>query len=137
MRKRSTRALEKIHKNTDILILHQTTRHVDTGDRILQALSKLSVTPSTTHSPLWTIPFGRDPDFVDRGSLVDQLLDKSALPASRMALVGLGGGRGESGPSNTQTTGEETDLAIESHSSQSNLPTELRSDHPRLGCSGY
>lgn len=38
-------ALEKIYKSSDILVLYQTTRQVDTGDRILEALSKLSATP--------------------------------------------------------------------------------------------
>ena len=37
------RALEKIDRNNDILVLHQTTRHVDTGDRILETLSKLDI----------------------------------------------------------------------------------------------
>jgi N-terminal domain on NACHT_NTPase and P-loop NTPases len=43
-------ALEKIHKNNDILVLHQTARHVDTGDRILEELSKLSVTTVSSKS---------------------------------------------------------------------------------------
>lgn len=30
------RALEKIYRNNEILVLHQTTRHIDTGDRILE-----------------------------------------------------------------------------------------------------
>ena len=85
------RILEKIDGNNDILVLYQTTRYVDTGDRILEALSKLSVTPPTLPCPSSTIPFARDPDFVDRGAIVDQLLQKCALPASRTALVGLGG----------------------------------------------
>lgn len=85
------RALEKIYGNNDILVLHQTTRHVDTGDRILEALSKLNVTPPTLLCPSSYIPFGRDPDFVDRGAIVDQLHQRCALPGSRTALVGLGG----------------------------------------------
>ena len=36
-------AFEKIHKNIAFLILYQTTRHVGTGDRILEELSKLNV----------------------------------------------------------------------------------------------
>ena len=36
-------ALEKIHKNNNVLVLHQTIRHVDTGDCVLEELSKLSV----------------------------------------------------------------------------------------------
>ena len=78
------RALEKIYGNNDILVLHQTT----------QALSKLSVTPPTPPTlpcPSSNIPFGRDPDFVNRGAIVDQLYRKCALPASRTVLVGLGG----------------------------------------------
>ena len=85
------RALEKIYGNNDILVLHQTTRHVDTGDRILEALSKLSVTSPTRPCPSSTIPFGRDPDFVDRGAILEELHRKCALPASRTALIGLGG----------------------------------------------
>lgn len=37
-----------------------------------------------------TIPFRRDPDFVGRDVLT-QVLEKTATPASRVALVGLGG----------------------------------------------
>lgn len=85
------RALEKIYGNNDILVLHQTTRHVVTGDRILEALSKLSVTLAILPCPSSSIPFGRDPDFVDRGTILEQLHRKCALPASRTALVGLGG----------------------------------------------
>jgi len=36
-------ALERIHKNIDVLVLHQTTRHIGTGDHILEELSKLNV----------------------------------------------------------------------------------------------
>ena len=85
------RALEKIYRNNEILVLHQTTWHVDTGDRILEELSKLNVTPTTLPDPSSSIPFRRDPDFVDRGVILDQLHQKCALPASRTALVGLGG----------------------------------------------
>lgn len=85
------RALEKIYGNNDILVLHQTTQHIDTGDRILEALSKLSVTSPTLPCPSSTIPFRRDPDFVDRGAIINQLHRKCALPASQTTLVGLGG----------------------------------------------
>ncbi|MCJ1378443.1 hypothetical protein MMC17_001542 [Xylographa soralifera] len=33
------RAFEKIYGNNDILVLHQTTQHIDTGNRILEALA--------------------------------------------------------------------------------------------------
>ncbi|KAJ4362274.1 hypothetical protein N0V83_010367 [Neocucurbitaria cava] len=38
-----------------------------------------------------TIPFLRDRDFIDRGTLLDELQEKCSAPASRTALVGLGG----------------------------------------------
>jgi nucleoside phosphorylase len=42
-------------------------------------------------SPFCVVPFVRDPDFVDRGTLLDQIHEKCSTPASRTALVGLGG----------------------------------------------
>ncbi|KAL8330826.1 hypothetical protein RB593_001671 [Gaeumannomyces tritici] len=47
--------------------------------------------PETPPQPFATIPFSRDPDFVDRGDILDQLLQRCSEPAGRMALVGLGG----------------------------------------------
>ncbi|KAJ5899151.1 hypothetical protein N7495_003895 [Penicillium taxi] len=47
--------------------------------------------PETPPPPLLTIPFRRDPDFVDRGTLVDQIQEKGATEGARIALVGLGG----------------------------------------------
>ncbi|KAF4609817.1 hypothetical protein G7Y89_g15806 [Cudoniella acicularis] len=47
--------------------------------------------PETPPTPSSTIPFRRDPDFVDRRILLDQLHQKCSLPAARTALVGLGG----------------------------------------------
>lgn len=47
--------------------------------------------PRTLPSPSSTIPFRRDSDFVDRGTILNQLHEKCASPASRTALVGLGG----------------------------------------------
>ncbi|KAF2475565.1 uncharacterized protein BDR25DRAFT_153780, partial [Lindgomyces ingoldianus] len=47
--------------------------------------------PETPPSPPCSIPFHRDPDFVDRGTLLDQIREKCSAPASRIALVGLGG----------------------------------------------
>jgi len=42
-------------------------------------------------SPSSNIPFLRDPHYVDRQSLLDQIHEKLSMPASRAALVGLGG----------------------------------------------
>ena len=84
-------ALEKICENNEILVLYQTTWYVDTGDRILEVLSKLDIIPATLPVPLSSIPFRRDPDFVDRGAILDRIYQKCALPVTRTALVGLGG----------------------------------------------
>jgi len=65
------RALKKIYKNNDILILHQMTRHVNIDDRILKILSKLSVTSLTSSCSSSIISFERDLDFVDREIIVD------------------------------------------------------------------
>ncbi|KAH7636086.1 hypothetical protein B0T09DRAFT_391028 [Sordaria sp. MPI-SDFR-AT-0083] len=37
------------------------------------------------------IPFSRDPDFVNRGEILDQIDQQCSKPAARVALVGLGG----------------------------------------------
>jgi hypothetical protein len=47
--------------------------------------------PETPPSPLSTVPFRHDPDFVDHGTLIDQINVKTSKSASRIALVGLGG----------------------------------------------
>ncbi|KAH8707088.1 hypothetical protein GQ44DRAFT_817933 [Phaeosphaeriaceae sp. PMI808] len=46
--------------------------------------------PETPPLPACFVPFGRDPDFVDRATLLDQIREKCSVPASRVALVGLG-----------------------------------------------
>ncbi|KAF1936516.1 hypothetical protein EJ02DRAFT_427438 [Clathrospora elynae] len=45
----------------------------------------------TPPQPSCLIPFRQDPDFVDRGTLLGQIREKCSAPASRVALVGLGG----------------------------------------------
>ncbi|KAF2805782.1 putative kinesin [Mytilinidion resinicola] len=45
----------------------------------------------TPPNPSCAVPFRRDPDFVDRGTLLDQIRETCSAPASRIALVGLGG----------------------------------------------
>jgi hypothetical protein len=47
--------------------------------------------PETPPSPLSTVPFTRDPDFVRRNTLLDHIHEKSSVPGSRIGLVGLGG----------------------------------------------
>ena len=45
----------------------------------------------TPPQPFATIPFCRDPDFVNRGDTLDQVHQRCSEPAARVALVGLGG----------------------------------------------
>ncbi|CAI7636366.1 unnamed protein product [Penicillium pancosmium] len=47
--------------------------------------------PETPPNPLSTVPFPRDPEFVSRETLLDRIHEKSSVPGSRIALVGLGG----------------------------------------------
>ncbi|KAL2859775.1 P-loop containing nucleoside triphosphate hydrolase protein [Aspergillus lucknowensis] len=47
--------------------------------------------PETPPSPLSTVPFARDRDFISRDALLRQIRKKSSVPGSRIALVGLGG----------------------------------------------
>ena len=47
--------------------------------------------PETPPTPLSTVPFPRDPDFVSRGILLRRIREKSSVAGSRIALVGLGG----------------------------------------------
>ncbi|KAI2669310.1 hypothetical protein LCP963914a_9955 [Penicillium roqueforti] len=47
--------------------------------------------PETPPNPLSTVPFARDPDFINRIKLLNQIHEKSSVPGSRIALVGLGG----------------------------------------------
>ncbi|QYT02969.1 Kinesin light chain [Trichoderma simmonsii] len=45
----------------------------------------------TQPQPFPLIPFSRDPDFVNRGDILEQILARCLEPAGRVALVGLGG----------------------------------------------
>jgi hypothetical protein len=45
----------------------------------------------TPPNPSIIIPFSRDADFVERGTILDQIDQKCAVLGSRTALVGLGG----------------------------------------------
>lgn len=47
------------------------------------------VPPPTT--PIFTVPFPRDSDFIDRGDVLDQVRSRLLKSAARVALVGLGG----------------------------------------------
>ncbi|KAM7215496.1 P-loop containing nucleoside triphosphate hydrolase protein [Rhypophila decipiens] len=45
----------------------------------------------TPPAPFAIIPFSRDPDFVNRGGILDQIYGRCSEPAGRVSLVGLGG----------------------------------------------
>ncbi|KAJ9492707.1 hypothetical protein VN97_g479 [Penicillium thymicola] len=47
--------------------------------------------PETPTKPLSTVPFAQDQEFVSRDGLLRQIREKSLIPGSRIALVGLGG----------------------------------------------
>ncbi|KAH7108877.1 P-loop containing nucleoside triphosphate hydrolase protein, partial [Dendryphion nanum] len=62
------------------------------GDGPCSATLTVMLEPvETPPSSSCTIPFCHDPDFIDRGTLLDQVLKKCSAPASKIALVGLGG----------------------------------------------
>ncbi|KAJ5813425.1 uncharacterized protein N7503_000175 [Penicillium pulvis] len=70
-----------------------------TNDGVLVGINNGTVTtqihlpqrPETPPSPLSTVPFKRDADFVSRDQLLGQIHEKGLIPGSRIALVGLGG----------------------------------------------
>ncbi|KIX02501.1 uncharacterized protein Z518_08442 [Rhinocladiella mackenziei CBS 650.93] len=93
-------ASEKIHKSIDILVLHQTTRHVDMGTHILQELSKLSVAPRGS-SESFGICLGQAPQiepdaFIGRTDELQQLrawLSPANHPNRQcvVSIIGVGG----------------------------------------------
>jgi N-terminal domain on NACHT_NTPase and P-loop NTPases len=64
-------------------------------EQIAQAITEVSAIhpdrPETPLTPSFTIPFRRDPDFIVRQTLLDQLHKKCTASAARTAVVGLGG----------------------------------------------
>jgi hypothetical protein len=93
-------ALEKIHEDIDFLVLHQTTQHVDTGDRILEELLKLSLIPPVS-SKSFGVYLGQAPQtepdaFIGRTTELQQLRDW-LLPTNHphrqfiVSIVGMGG----------------------------------------------
>jgi len=47
--------------------------------------------PETLSMPSSTVPFRRDPDFVDRSNILTEIIQRCSQPGGRVALVGLGG----------------------------------------------
>jgi hypothetical protein len=74
---------------------------VDLSRLYLTTLTRLSSAPVEQLDPLptpsLTVPFRRDVDFVNRvtlqgrGTMLEQIEQHCAVPASRVALVGIGG----------------------------------------------
>ncbi|KAF3390284.1 Kinesin light chain 3, partial [Penicillium rolfsii] len=54
-------------------------------------INRIPDRPETPPCPLSTVPLLPDPDFVDHGTLLDQIHEKGHIPGARIALVGLGG----------------------------------------------
>ena len=52
---------------------------------------QISERQETPPAPFASIPFSRDPDFVNRGDILNQIDQRCSEPAARVALVGLGG----------------------------------------------
>ncbi|KAG7411089.1 hypothetical protein Forpe1208_v010725 [Fusarium oxysporum f. sp. rapae] len=58
----------------------------------IQATFNLPPEPlESSPPPFASVPFRRDPTFVDRGDILDQIGRQCSEPASRVAIVGLGG----------------------------------------------
>ncbi|KAK6857488.1 hypothetical protein PG995_006315 [Apiospora arundinis] len=68
---------------------------VSDGSRLFQGIVQgdlhLNQRPETPPKPTAVIPFNRDTDFVQRDTILDQIHRLCSEPASRTALVGLGG----------------------------------------------
>ncbi|EJT68935.1 hypothetical protein GGTG_13524 [Gaeumannomyces tritici R3-111a-1] len=86
---------------------------LETKDQFLESIQgrflDMSERVETPPQPFATIPFSRDPDFVDRGDILDQLRQRCLEPAGRVALVGLGGiGKSQLAIEFAHRTAEET-----------------------------
>jgi N-terminal domain on NACHT_NTPase and P-loop NTPases len=93
-------ASEKIHKSIDVLVLHQTTLHVDIGYHILEELSKLNLSPPASVKS-FGVCLGQapqiEPDALKgRREELQQLRDQ-LIPANHphrqciVSIVGVGG----------------------------------------------
>jgi hypothetical protein len=94
----------------------------------------MSERPETPPNPSANIPFPRDLDFVNRGTLLDQIYEKLSVPASRAALVGLGG---VGYNSKAWSLIPSADLRAGSRSLQLNTRTKSEINRKTHGFSGY
>ena len=86
--------------------------------------------------PSSTVPFRRDPRFVDRQEL-REIESRSKLPASRLALVGLGGVGYVQRYLACLCRGYELIRMKESRNSRSNTLTGYGKNHQKPGSFGY
>ncbi|GAP84978.2 putative kinesin light chain [Rosellinia necatrix] len=73
---------------TDLGLHHPIKQHIETSREFSGYLPER---PESPPQPSFMVPFSRDPDFVARESILDQLWQACSGPSSRAALVGLGG----------------------------------------------
>ncbi|KAI9691957.1 MAG: hypothetical protein M1820_009665 [Bogoriella megaspora] len=82
------KAFERLHRNIDRLTGVRSPLVTSSKGTLKRSYSMAGLEGDA--SPL-LIPFSRDPDFVENGTILDQLRQKCSMPGSRTALVGLGG----------------------------------------------
>jgi hypothetical protein len=82
------RAPETVQKRFQHIARHQSYQG---RSRVLSADIVGAEQLATRPQPLFTVPFPRDPDYVERASITDQIHQKLSVAAARVALVGLGG----------------------------------------------
>ncbi|KAF2008317.1 hypothetical protein BU24DRAFT_360624 [Aaosphaeria arxii CBS 175.79] len=66
--------------------------------------------PETPLEPVCFVPFRRDPHCIARGTLLDQICKRCAAPASRVALVGLGGMDRSTAPQSSAARAEQVKI---------------------------
>ena len=111
------RAVDKIHQDIDFLVLHQTTQHIETGDRILEELSKLTLAPPVVSYSLG-VNLGKAPQidadaFIGRRRELEQL--QELLPPKKhphrqcvVCVSGMGGvGKTQLGLAHVRECGQE------------------------------
>ncbi|KAH6995530.1 P-loop containing nucleoside triphosphate hydrolase protein [Ilyonectria sp. MPI-CAGE-AT-0026] len=73
------------------LQIDQTTILLDIQQRIEEVSLQPERDLSMARKPCFSLPFERDPDFVDRPDIMTWIKDRYTSPVGRMALVGMGG----------------------------------------------
>ncbi|KAF7542294.1 hypothetical protein G7Z17_g11700 [Cylindrodendrum hubeiense] len=73
------------------LQIDQTTLLLNLSNRIEGVSLQTEEDVSIARKPCFSLPFERDPDFVDRPEIMAWIKEQYALPIGRIALVGMGG----------------------------------------------